>query len=97
MKQAGTPFHRTRAVLEQEFRTSSPSLHFSSILPGNAETVLAKVAEFEFARAIAKRSDSIYEPVEEAGTWLKQRRSARTILRERLHPWPQFPRRACCR
>jgi bifunctional non-homologous end joining protein LigD len=67
------PLKKRRTLLERNFSALPGVLQLSPLLEGDVKTLLEQVRQFEFEGLIAKRRDSLYEPGEEPGTWLKQK------------------------
>jgi len=68
------PLARRRNLLEAKVPMPATSLvQLGPVFLGDPGHILAKIREFGFEGAVAKRLDSIYVPGEAPGTWLKHK------------------------
>jgi bifunctional non-homologous end joining protein LigD len=64
---------RTRRKALENILLDDAGLLFSKELPGSAVAIVQAVATFGLEGVVAKRRDSLYEPGERSGYWLKYR------------------------
>jgi ATP-dependent DNA ligase len=67
------PFSRRRGLLESLFATPKDPLHRSPLLQAPSGQVLEAVRKLGLEGVVGKRTDSIYEPGERSGAWIKLR------------------------
>ena len=68
----GEPLVERQNLLRQSFAPTS-FFHIAPSLTGKLKTILAKIRKFGFEGIIAKRKDSIYQPGERPGSWVKKK------------------------
>lgn len=67
------PLNRRRKQLEEAFPKWPPLVQLSPVLTGTLAAITAQIRKFEFEGIVAKRTDSLYLPGEEPGTWVKKK------------------------
>ena len=67
------PLLERKEILTQEVRDRAPMILVSEFSKGNAAAMLRQVKERKLEGLIAKQRDSIYEPRERSGAWVKHR------------------------
>jgi bifunctional non-homologous end joining protein LigD len=67
------PLSRRRAELQSAFPKWPSLVQLSPVLTGPLNEITARIREYEFEGIVAKRTDSIYRPGEEPGTWVKKK------------------------
>jgi bifunctional non-homologous end joining protein LigD len=67
------PLSKRRAKLEAAFSKWPKAVQLSPVLSGPLPEITARIREYEFEGIVAKRADSIYQPGEEPGTWVKKK------------------------
>ncbi|MEY2563452.1 MAG: bifunctional non-ous end joining protein LigD [Verrucomicrobiota bacterium] len=67
------PLHKRRQQLEEAFPKWPPLVQLSPLLTGPLIEITARIRQFQFEGIVAKRTDSIYRPGDEPGTWVKRK------------------------
>ena len=69
----GLPLRKRQALLEPLLTNLGDPIRHSPPLVASAEQLIAAAKEYGFEGVIAKRIDSVYEPGQRSGRWVKRR------------------------
>jgi DNA ligase D-like protein (predicted ligase) len=67
------PLKTRRRELEEAFPKWPALVQLSPLLTGSLAAITAQIRKFEFEGIVAKRTNSLYRPGEEPGTWVKKK------------------------
>lgn len=67
------PLLERKSILEKEVRDRAPQILVSEVSQGNPAAMLRGVKERKLEGLIAKKIESVYEPGERSGAWVKHR------------------------
>ena len=69
----GRPLKRRRQELENAFPKWPSLVQLSPLLRGSLTAITGQIRKFQFEGIVAKRTDSLYRPGDEPGTWVKMK------------------------
>jgi DNA ligase D-like protein (predicted ligase) len=69
----GLPLLERKKLLDELVRGKSEKILISEFVEGSAKAMLKHVKEHGFEGVVGKRGDSVYEPGERSGAWVKHR------------------------